>query len=240
MAALRIQSALLTDQACRRLLEGILDGRWPAGTKLVETALSRDLGVSRTPVREALARLTQEGFVAYAPRRGHRVRPVSRKDVDDLFDLRGELERLAFRKAFARITPDDLRRLQARQGPADPSRDEAGRAAALASDDRLHDLFCRRCDNRYLEEYLKRLVRLSRPYRWFGAEAPARSRELQAQRRRILAAIAARQPRKAETLLVRHIREGRREILRRLAFPPAPHTPKTPATVNPRPPCRKR
>ncbi len=198
------------------LRERIVNKTFPAGARLAEETISAELEVSRTPVREALHRLTQEGFVVYAPRRGCRVKPLSRREAGEIFELRSILEPLALREAWPRISPEDIARLESRL--AEMGRTSAGRQsqAALAADDDLHDLFCRRCSNRYLREYLRHLIQLSRPYRSFGAGAPAHLRRLRRQRQEILAALRDGKKKTAGILLLKHIREGQREILTRL------------------------
>ncbi len=212
-----IDQSLLTARVYEHLRERIVNKTFPAGARLAEETISAELEVSRTPVREALHRLTQEGFVVYAPRRGCRVKPLSCREVEDIFELRSILEPLALREAWPRITPADIARLETRLAELDRISAGGQSQAALAADDDLHDLFCQRCSNRYLREYLRHLIQLSRPYRSFGAGARAHLRQLHRQRKQILAALRAGRKELAGQLLQRHIRAGQQEILSRLA-----------------------
>src|SRR6202165_4723685 len=81
------------------LRDGILTGRYAPGTRLVQEDLAVAFGISRIPLREALRRLEGEGLVVISPNRGAIVRPLSPKDVVDLYDLRLALEGLALRRA---------------------------------------------------------------------------------------------------------------------------------------------
>lgn len=92
----------LPAQVLRRIRAGIIDGRYPLGSRLRERDLSVELGVSRVPVREALQQLAREGFVSSAPRRGAVVRMLTPRDVEELFDIRAHLETLAAREAARR------------------------------------------------------------------------------------------------------------------------------------------
>jgi len=80
------------DQIFTEARERILSGRLPADTPIRQDALAQDLGVSKIPLREALARLGSDGLVVSHPNRGFIVRPLSRADAEDVFDLRLRIE----------------------------------------------------------------------------------------------------------------------------------------------------
>src|SRR5258708_1847321 len=82
----------------------ILDGRYGPGDRLVESQLAAELGVSRTRIREALSRLETERLVATLPTRGHVVRRLGRRDIEEMYELRLELEGYAARTAAETIT----------------------------------------------------------------------------------------------------------------------------------------
>lgn len=83
---------LLPDQIFAEARERILSGRLPADTPIRQDALALELGVSKIPLREALARLESDGLVVSHPNRGFIVRPLSRADAEDVFDLRLRIE----------------------------------------------------------------------------------------------------------------------------------------------------
>lgn len=87
----------LTDQVVMRLREMILRGELPGGQRVAEIPIAERLGVSRTPVREALTVLAQEGLLGIAGKRGYQVMEFSAKDIEDAVDLRGVLEGTAAR-----------------------------------------------------------------------------------------------------------------------------------------------
>ena len=99
-----------------RVYEGIkqliLSGKLRPGQKLAERDLGERLKVSRTPIREALTRLVQDGLVESRPQRGHFVREVDAKTVEDLYDLREMLEKHAIRLAMRRLSEADLAELE--------------------------------------------------------------------------------------------------------------------------------
>src|SRR5918994_7649165 len=92
--------------------EAIIDGRLAPGQRLKEEELARELGMSRTPVREALLMLQSEGLVESIPRRGATVRSYAVGDLDDVYQLRALLEGYAARRAAGRISADDVVRLE--------------------------------------------------------------------------------------------------------------------------------
>lgn len=94
------------------LREAILEGRLEPGSKLRESTLSHDLGVSRAPVREALLRVEQEGLVTASPYRGKSVVTLTPDDIDELVSLRSALERLAWSRACTRSDAKTLARLR--------------------------------------------------------------------------------------------------------------------------------
>jgi DNA-binding GntR family transcriptional regulator len=97
----------------RTIRSAILDGRLAPDQPLPETELARQLGTSRTPIREALLLLEREGLVAAQPNRGATVKRYGPEDLKELYELRAVLEGEATRLAAERITDRDLRRLVA-------------------------------------------------------------------------------------------------------------------------------
>ena len=103
-----ISRSVLSDQVKDRLLEAILDGRYPPGSRIVETRVAKELGTSQAPVREALRDLEALGVVETTAFRGARVRRPSTEELLEGFAIRAELESLAARLAIPRLTDEDL------------------------------------------------------------------------------------------------------------------------------------
>lgn len=132
----------LVRQVARRLTDAIMGGRLPAGAKVAEAAVARELGISRAPVREAARLLESEGLLEASPRRGFFVRRLSPAQVDELYDLRLCVERHAAVEASRRL--DDGSRAALRRqlqvltdcaALGDPVR-------AVEEDYRFHRLIC--------------------------------------------------------------------------------------------------
>jgi len=103
----------LRETVCEVLRDAIRRGVLEPGERLMEVQLAEELGISRTPVREAIRKLEQEGYVIMMPRRGTYVSSVSVHDVKEIFEIRSALESLATGLATRRIEPEELERLRA-------------------------------------------------------------------------------------------------------------------------------
>lgn len=137
------------DEVYRRLRHRLLMGAWPPGERLREAELAEGFGVSRTPVREAVRRLLQEGLLETHPRQGVRVRRPDRQASLDAYDVREALEGLAARQAAERAAPaeraalsDELSRLERSRGGDVAQQVEAdlafhGRVARLSGNEAL-------------------------------------------------------------------------------------------------------
>ncbi len=102
----------LREAVCETLRDAIRKGILEPGERLMEVQLADELGISRTPVREAIRKLEQEGYVIMMPRRGTYVSDISTGDVKEIFEIRSALESLAAGLAARRIEPDELETLQ--------------------------------------------------------------------------------------------------------------------------------
>src|SRR5919199_1225673 len=104
-----MESDLLRERARAGIREAIASGELQPGDQIVETAMAAKIGVSRSPVREALRRLEQQGLVEAIPNRGTFVAALDEADVEEIVLLRGALEGLAARLAADRMGRRDLR-----------------------------------------------------------------------------------------------------------------------------------
>lgn len=98
----------LRDVVFNTLRKAILKGELKPGERLMEIALAEKLGVSRTPVREAMRKLELEGLVVMIPRRGAQVANITEKDLNDVLEVRMALENLSIENACARMTRSSL------------------------------------------------------------------------------------------------------------------------------------
>jgi DNA-binding GntR family transcriptional regulator len=187
---------LLRDQAYARLRDAILDGTLEPGEQLKDAELAEWLGLSRTPIREAVARLEEYGLVDTKPNSYTRVAPLSARDARDAFTVYAALEALAASLAVPRLTRDDLETMRAANREFADALRAADVDAAISADDRFHDILVQAAANREiprsLERLLPRIRRLERAR--FGSLAGRRSVE---QHERIIALCAAGDARRA-------------------------------------------
>ena len=102
----------LRDIVFHTLRKAIITGELPPGERLMETQLGEKLGVSRTPIREAIRKLELEGLVVMVPRKGAQVAQFTQKDIKDVLEVRAALEALAVRLASKRMDERSFLRLQ--------------------------------------------------------------------------------------------------------------------------------
>lgn len=198
----------LADALYARLWTRIVNLEFPPGTRLSEEALARELGVSRTPVREALLRLGQVGLVRVSARRGVSVPTISPPDVIELYDLRCALESYAARRAAPFLIDDEIdhHRERQRRADADVAADSPAAAEAFfRADLALHELLHQRGGNhrsaRLLKDVMGQLSLLSLR----AAQSPASRRAAVAEHTRVLDALAQRHPAAAADAMEAHL-----------------------------------
>ena len=210
----------LRERVYRHLRQQILEDQLPPGTELSEVALSRELAVSRGPIREAIGRLAAEGLVTVRPRRGAEVRSLTPTELIDAYQVREALEVLAVRLAVPRITDSDLTRLDELAGNMAEFAAKDQVAEFFAANVAFHELLCELSGNEKLREVHHRLEgEISR----FQARTLALRGNLDgsvAEHRAILAAIRLRDVDRASELTAAHIRVPAQRLQESLASVP--------------------
>jgi DNA-binding GntR family transcriptional regulator len=126
----------MTQTAYTRLRTGTITCELAPGSEMSEMELAGRLGMSKTPIREALGRLDLEGFVETCPRRGYRVSPITMKDINDLFAVRRVLEHTAAALAAQNLTDAEFDQLE-QMASASYTRDEARSLTQFVESNRL-------------------------------------------------------------------------------------------------------
>ncbi|RLC60747.1 MAG: GntR family transcriptional regulator, partial [Chloroflexi bacterium] len=145
----------LTDQAYEIIKEAIVSLQLKPGERLKESTLAEELGISTTPIKTALARLEQEGFVEIIPFRGASVAQIDERDMEEIFELRELLEGAAVKKAALNFSSEDL---QKEKALLEAMREtyEAGDIESYAESSReFHHLFIRASGNQRMINILK-------------------------------------------------------------------------------------
>lgn len=147
----------LRDVVFNTLRRAILMGELKPGERLMEIQLAKRLGVSRTPVREAIRKLELEGLVLMIPRRGAIVAEITVKDLEDVLEVRNALEELAVRKACMRITEEELRDLKRISGEFRHSLEAGDLIACVEKDMAFHEVIYKAAGNGRLLQMLLNL-----------------------------------------------------------------------------------
>jgi DNA-binding GntR family transcriptional regulator len=192
----------LSEQAYHILAAKIISGEYPGGTRLVEEELTREFGISRTPVRDALRRLEGEELIEPLPKRGYQVRSLDNDAIAELYGCRARIELLALESAIGRIPAQELKALKA-ELQSDDSLDNS-----LAVDEEFHFLIARCCDNRYLSQILEKLIRQTAPFRTHR-NYKTRPEELKAERIAVIDSLLTGDYQAAAALLEQHIVKGK-------------------------------
>lgn len=153
----------LRDVVFNTLRDAILTGKLVPGERLMENQLADKLGVSRTPVREALRMLELEHLVELVPRKGAQVLDMTEKDVVDILEVRGALEALAVRLACAKMTPEQIRRLAVLEEDFERANSVNDQEAVISIDEDFHDfIFAATQNDKLIQIYENLRIQLYR------------------------------------------------------------------------------
>lgn len=217
-----MDTGTLADRVYQVLRERILQGAYEPGEKLNLAQLARDLQVSNTPVREAMARLERVGLVETVPYCGPKVKRLSPAQMADLFDVRIALEELAVRLVAQRQDPDALQGLAAALAAHERVCREGDPEAMIDADRAFHDALVQTSGNSVLIEMLptlsdrtRLLLELNAP-RPEGINQEAALRGLQGHRY-ILESLQDGNPEAAAQALRRELTNAKEHLLQRMA-----------------------
>ena len=145
----------LRGRVFHKLREDILSGKYQEHEELKEVAIGEEMGVSRTPVREAFRQLELEGLIQIIPNKGAYVTGITQKDVKDIYMIRSLLEGLCARWATEHITKEQMEEME-ENVYLSKFHAQKGHLEQLAElDNRFHDILYEACDSKMLEHQLK-------------------------------------------------------------------------------------
>ena len=180
-----------------------MDFHFLPGERLNEAVLAKELGVSRTPLREALNRLSTEGFLTFSTNNGFFRKTIDVKEIFDLYEFRMYLEKAAVRLAVERATPEKLNEIE--QFAMMSAREDSSRTVddLVALDEKFHDLLVGLGGNTQMLEALRNINARIQFVRWL--DMTERRPETQHQHQVIIDAIKARDVEAAEQSIRDHI-----------------------------------
>jgi len=185
--------------------EAILSGKYEEGEELRGVNIGKDLGVSRTPVREALRQLELEGLVRVIPNKGAYVTGITSKDIQDIFVIRSYLEGLAAAWACEHISEEQLAELEENVYLSEFHVEKGNFSQVVELDSRFHIILYDSCGSRMLAKLLKNYHHYAERARSVNLSDKERARHSMGEHKRIVEAIKAGDPAKAEQYAHEHI-----------------------------------
>ena len=153
----KLQRTFVRDEAYIKLRGWIINGTLKAGSKLKDKELAEQLGVSRTPIREALLRLEDDGFVESKPNSSTNVSPIDLENSYHLYDIVCSLENLALTQSFKAFTEEDIKAMEeANQRLLENIKNKDLESAIMADND-FHSIYIRLSKNKELEKILSEI-----------------------------------------------------------------------------------
>ena len=206
----------LREVVAETLREAIVNGILKPGERLMEIQLAEELGVSRTPVREAIRKLELEGFVVMIPRRGTYVADLSIKDINEVFEIRTALDVLAAGLAVERITEDELEQLERLLVEIGELIDEGDIDKIVECDSQFHDVLYRASRNDRLVGIINNLREQFTRFRSITISYPGRIQKSVEEHCRLVEAIAGRDTELAQQIAREHMENSEQILLQDL------------------------
>lgn len=204
----------LAEQVFERLENDILTGKYQRGETLTEIKLVNDLGVSRTPVREALRRLEQEHIIEITSK-GILVLGVTEEDLEDIFSIRLRIEGLASSSATEKMSPEELKELKETLELQEFYVTKQDPERIKTMDSRFHQLIYRYCGSTVLYDTLMPLHKKVQRYRRASMENNSRAQQSAREHRAIFEAIEAGNAALAAQYTTEHIANAADHILKK-------------------------
>ncbi len=195
----------LRDVVFHTLRQAILKGEMEPGERLMEIQLAKKLGVSRTPIREAIRKLELEGLVIMIPRKGAEVAGITEKNLRDVLEVRRSLEELAIELAVQRMTEDDIRKLDEARIEFRESLRTNDVIRIAGADEKFHDVIYNGTYNDKLVQLLNNLRDQIYRYRLEYIKDTGKRQILMIEHENILAAVKQRNLEMAKRAAREHI-----------------------------------
>jgi len=204
---------LLSQKVYRVLKTEIVKGAIKPGTKLLEGKIAEQMGISRTPVREALRELAAEGFLKMNPNQGMIVNNASIEDVQNVLQIRGVLEGLAARLTATLISKEETKKLDSYIKQMEKF---TGRNDSLAFSDidaKFHELIVNSCGNKQLIQIRKNISEQVNRYRIKSLNVPGRLKYSLKEHQEIAEALKIKDSKRADILSKKHIESALENFL---------------------------
>ena len=206
----------LRDVVFQTLRQAILREDLAPGERLMEIPLANKLGVSRTPLREAIRMLEQEGPVVMIPRRGAQVAGISEKSLRDVLEVRKSLEKLAVELACERMTEEDMKEMNRAEEAFSAAVHEGDALRIAETDEQFHDVIYNSTGNTKLVQLLNNLREQMYRYRLEHIKDEKSRLSLLEEHQRMMTALRSRDVELAKKAAGEHIVNQENNVLRNL------------------------
>ena len=208
----------LGEMVYESLRDAIVNQVLKPGERLMETELADEMGVSRTPVREAIRKLELEGYVVMIPRKGAYVAGLSIKDINEVFEIRGALEALAVGLAASRATEEEIEEMELNLTLEANHFESSDLLKTIEVDTKFHEIIYKASKNTRLLGMIKELRDQVQRFRTTTLAVPGRMKFALDEHRKIVEAIAARDVARAKKAAVEHIESAENALLEVISY----------------------
>ncbi|MGB9730861.1 MULTISPECIES: GntR family transcriptional regulator [Calditerrivibrio] len=218
MKDINIDNTPLSEKIAETLRDYIMKGNLKPGERLTEPKLSAMLGISRTPIREALRLLENEGFIDIYPRRGAVVSDITAKDVDEIFVIKTKLESLAARLAVENISESDIKRMMEINERMAKYSETKNVVNLIKLNAEFHNIFIENSNNSRLIKFIESLNKQFKRVTAYSFTEAGRIRKVLEEHANIVDAFVNRDPDRAEQLVDLHVKNGWQFIISRMNY----------------------
>jgi len=198
------------------LKKSILHGKLKAGQRLIEETLANQIGISRTPVREAFHKLERDDLVSRLPKGGFAVREFTKEDVQEIFGIRIALESYAAYLAAIHITVDKISTLEHKVTESENALKKRENERAVQLHTEFHDLLYKSCKSKKLIEMINNFRDYFYRYRSALLHAPEGFKTSASDHQQMIEAMKEKNPKLVESLVRSHLERGREIVLKEI------------------------
>ncbi len=218
MKDINIDNTPLSEKIAETLRDYIMKGSLKPGERLTEPKLSAMLGISRTPIREALRLLENEGFIDIYPRRGAVVSDITSKDVDEIFIIKTKLESLAARLAVENLTEADIKKMMDINEKMVKYSESKNVVNLIKLNADFHNIFIERSNNTRLIKFIESLNKQFKRVTAYSFTEAGRIKKVIEEHNNIIEAFSSRDADKVEELVDIHVKNGWQFIRSRMNY----------------------
>ncbi len=206
----------LREEVYDSLKKSILHGRLKGGHRLIEEQLARQVGISRTPVREAFYKLERDELVTRLPKGGFAVKEFTKEDVEEIFGIRSALESYAVYLATLRISPEKIFNLEKKIEETEKAMKSRNKDKVIQLHTEFHDLLYKSCESRKLIEMINNFRDYFYRYRPALLHTEKNIHDSIEDHRRMLEGMKKKNPRLVERLARKHLGKGQEIIIKEI------------------------